>query len=76
MSDFNEEVFPYVFECSFCGEEQRVTWREAVDYAPEQRTPADATEKVLQTIHGWWQLPEGVTCPDCIEESSLDMVST
>jgi len=70
--DFDEAVFPYVYECPRCGAEETVTWREAVDLASHCATPAEAAEFVIAHLKGWnVTLKQGAVCPDC-----LDVVSS
>lgn len=68
MSDFDSQVFPFVFECR-CGSEQEVTRRECMDYAPDMGGRAfRAAELVVQSLHGWFPVDRAnLRCPDCAD---------
>lgn len=66
MTDFNEEIFPYQFECS-CGNETEVTHRDVTDRAFHASTPREAVNYVLRS-RGWWEVDGRRICPECAED--------
>jgi hypothetical protein len=69
MGEFYGDDFPYTFQCPVCRKDQDVTWEEALYYAHYQRIPKEAAKEVLRVIHGWWLLPIGTVCRECIDEA-------
>jgi hypothetical protein len=63
-------AYPFVFECSSCGEETTVTRTDARDLSPDP-DHRGAFELVLQT-RGWTKSRDGRSayCSDCTEERS------
>ena len=63
--DFDEAVFPYVFECADCGAELHVSHEEAERSAHPGVTIRQAANTVRQS-KGWWKDPDRVHCPECV----------
>ena len=65
-------AYPFVFECSNCGNETKVTRSNALDLHPD---PDDrgALDTVLQ-YRGWMKAPmdNALYCPDCVEGATED----
>ena len=71
-TEFDESVFPYVFECMDCPHDStvEVSHEEAVDAVPPgiEATVRQAVTRARRA-KGWWiQAPHGLRCPDCVED--------
>jgi hypothetical protein len=71
MTDFDESIFPYQFECMDCPYDSSVeiTYEEATEAVPPgvEATPRQAVERAL-TSKGWWEVQGRKLCPQCVED--------
>ena len=70
-TDFDEDVFPYVFECMDCPYDStaEITHEEATEAVPPglEATPRQAVDRVLRS-GGWWEKGGRLLCPRCVED--------
>jgi hypothetical protein len=70
-TEFDESVFPFVFECSGCPYDStaEITHSEAVEAVPPgiEATVRQAVERALVS-RGWWEGRAGRVCPKCMED--------
>lgn len=71
MTDFDESIFPYQFDCTDCpyNSTVEVTHEEATEAVPPgvEATPRQAVERALQS-KGWWEVQGRKLCPKCVED--------
>jgi len=70
-TEFDESIFPYVFECMDCPHDStaEVTHEEAAEAVPPgiEATVRQAVDRALQS-KGWWEVQGRKLCPKCMED--------
>jgi len=70
---YDDQFFPYVFECAECGREQQVTKTDALTYAPPRDAghAVAAATFVVREVYQWRETARGdedFLCPTCTPE--------
>jgi len=71
MTEFDERIFPYVFECMDCphGSTAEIGREEATEAVPPgvEATPRQAVDRALKA-RGWWRKGGRLLCPQCMDD--------
>lgn len=70
-TDFDERIFPYVFECVDCPHDStaEIGREEATEAVPPEveATPRQAVDRALKS-RGWWKKGGRLLCPECMAD--------